>query len=80
MDIKNYEAALWAYSNVFGVFPLGDNPTVTAALLGRNPSNMVFLSLASQSTNSFGEYMDPTRKPYEILVTTNRILIARRAK
>jgi hypothetical protein len=79
-DIQNYKAALWAYSNAFGELPLGDNSAVTSALLGGNPSNMVLLSMPSQSTNTLGEFIDPARQPYMILVTTNRVLIARRAR
>ena len=80
IDVQNYNASLWAYSNAFGELPLGNNEAVTAALLGRNPSGAVFLSLRPRSTNDLGEFLDPARKPYMILVTTNRILIAPQPK
>ena len=80
IDIQNYKASVWAYSNAFGELPLGNNAAVTSALLGRNPSTTVFLSLPPRSTNALGEFLDPARKPYMILVTTNRILIAPQPK
>ena len=78
VDIKNYTAALATYSNVFGMFPLGDNSAVTRALAGDNSQRLFFLNLSPQQTNNAGEFLDPRHLPYEIEVTTNSIHISRR--
>jgi hypothetical protein len=80
VDIQNYTAALTAYSNVFNSFPIGDNSLVTRVLAGDNPQNFQFLWLSPQKTNTAGEFLDPTHKPYQIAVTTNGIHISRRLK
>ena len=80
IDIRNYTAALTAYSNVYARLPNGDNATVTGALLGNNPEKHTFLHAQLPSINAQGEFLDPQRRPYDIEVTTNTIRINRRPK
>src|SRR5213596_4281475 len=69
VDILNYTAALMAYSNTYSSLPIGDNATVTTALMGKNPERHYFLP--TQLLNARGEFLDPKQQPYDIEVTTN---------
>jgi hypothetical protein len=80
VDIQNYTAALAAFSNSFGGLPMGNNAEVTSALIGRNARNFTFLHLTPQQTNGRGEFIDRTRRPYEITVAAEEVWIARRTE
>ena len=78
MDMANYRAALMAYSNHFGVLPAGNNAAVTPILTGSYKQQLIFLNLRAPSKfNSRGEFLDPNGHPYDIEVTTNRVLMLR---
>ena len=75
VDILNYTAALVAFSNAFGSLPTGSNVVITPLLTGNNVGGIVFLHIPPQAgrINAFGEFTDPTGKPYMINVTSNVI-------
>lgn len=80
IDILNYTASLIAYSNIYSSLPRGDNATVTAILMGKNPDKHILLNVGSLRLNERGEFLDPKGRPYDINVTTNAIHITSRSK
>ena len=77
-DLVNYTQALNAYSNHFGILPVGDNAAVTSVLTGNNEQHLTFLQLGARSKlNQRGEFLDPIAHPYDIKVTTNQFRIIR---
>ena len=82
VEMLNFTEALTAYSNQFGVPPVGDNAAVTPMLTGSNKQHLNFLKHAADSKrfNQRGEFQDPNGHPYDIEVMTNQIRITPRAK
>jgi hypothetical protein len=77
-DVKMLAIGLADYRFYYDSFPTGNQAEVVKALLGTNPRQIVFMAAPyrKNSTNSFGEFLDPWGTPYEIsVVSTNDIHI-----
>jgi hypothetical protein len=63
--LQNVRRAIHQYSEMFGGDPVGTNPEITAALSGKNPKQIDFLSPQPGSRiNDQGELVDPWGTPY----------------
>jgi hypothetical protein len=54
------------YQDAFGALPAGTASEITAALVGDNPEERVFLEVPAGGTNAQGQLIDPWGTPWEI--------------
>ena len=76
IEMRSLLGALQYYEAEYDEYPSGSSSGILQALLGNNPKKKVFLSIPERSTNNTGEFVDPWRTPYRIIVeSTNRVTI-----
>jgi hypothetical protein len=63
--LQNVHHAIHQFGDMFGGNPVGTNPEITAALTGKNPKQINFLSTEPGiRINAQGEMIDPWGTPY----------------
>ena len=66
--------ALRQYRKAFGAYPSGDSQSVSAALMGKNPSRTAFIE-GQGWTNKQGELLDPWGTPYIFNLESNLVTV-----
>jgi hypothetical protein len=74
-DVDNLFAALQQYKERIGSYPVGNNAEVAAALLGKNPKNLIILVGRKKDLNSKGEILDPWGTPLRIYFSGEGVLV-----
>ena len=76
IEMRSFLGALRYYEAEYDQYPPGSSSEILQALVGNNPKKKVFLSIPERSTNSAGEFVDPWRTPYRIIIeSTNGVTI-----
>ena len=76
IEMRSLLGALQYYEAEYDQYPPGSSSEMLQSLVGNNPKKKVFLNIPERSTNSAGEFVDPWRTPYRIIiVSTNRVTI-----
>ena len=76
IEMRNILAALQYYEAEYDQYPPGSSSEILQVLVGNNPKKKAFLNIPERSTNSAGEFVDPWRTPYRIIIeSTNRVTI-----
>lgn len=70
IEMKEVGAALQQYRAAFGIYPLGDNASISKALGGENPKQTTFLDLKRRWVDTNGGLVDFWHTPY--IIQTNQ--------
>jgi len=63
-EVRRIQSTLRRYRAAIGENPVGSNPEITRALLGKNSTGAKFLDSATAAMNESGEWVDDWGKPY----------------
>lgn len=76
LEMAEIASALESYRFRFDSYPNGDAAAILSALRGNNPGRVVFFEMGSNSINGAGEFVDPWRMSYQILINeeTNAVI------
>jgi hypothetical protein len=75
LETANLLAAITNYANTYGSLPQGKVAAIFASLNGENSNKIVFLSLGATRVNTAGEFVDPWRTPFRILITNQNVVV-----
>jgi len=76
IEMRSLLGALQYYEAEYDQYPPGSSSEILQSLVGNNPKKKVFLNIPERSTNNTGEFVDPWRTPYRIIIeSTNRVTI-----
>ena len=65
-DAGNIRSSVLQYIVEFNALPVGDQAQIMAALLGKNPQQIVFWEFDTKRFNARGEFLDPWGSAYRI--------------
>jgi hypothetical protein len=74
-DADNLILGLQQFKEFAGVYPSGNNATITKALLGQSDKKIMILSVRRADINDKGEIMDPWGTPLQFYFSHNEVMI-----
>jgi hypothetical protein len=74
-DVDNLFAALQAYKENLGVYPIGNNAQIAKALKGENPKKLIILVGRKSDLNAKGEFVDPWNTALRIYFSDSGVLV-----
>jgi hypothetical protein len=75
---KNAESlilGLQQYKEFTGAYPVGNNVSITRALMGQNEKKVLILSIRQSDLNDKGEIVDPWNNPFRFYFSGDEVLI-----
>lgn len=74
-DADSLILGLQQYKEFTGIYPIGDNVSITKALLGKNDKKVLILAFRQNDINDKGEVIDPWGTPFRFYFSGNEVLI-----
>lgn len=75
---KNAETlilGLQQYKEFTGAYPVGNNLSITKAMMGKNDKKVLILAIRQSDLNDRGEILDPWNTPYRFYFSGDQVLI-----
>ncbi len=72
---ENLILGLQQYKEFTGAYPVGNNVSITRALMGQNEKKVLILSIRQTDLNDKGEIVDPWNNPFRFYFSGDEVLI-----
>lgn len=66
---------LQQYREFTGAYPVGNNVSITKAMMGKNEKKVLILAIRQSDLNDRGEIVDPWSTPYRFYFSGDQVLI-----
>jgi hypothetical protein len=74
-NAENLILGLQQYKEFTGAYPVGNNLSITKALMGQNDKKVLILSIRQSDLNDKGEILDPWNTPFRFYFSGDEVLI-----
>ncbi|MCU0770611.1 MAG: hypothetical protein MUE94_02410 [Verrucomicrobia bacterium] len=74
-NAENLILGLQQYKEFTGAYPVGNNVSITRALMGQNEKKVLILSIRQNDLNDKGEIVDPWNNPFRFYFSGDEVLI-----
>jgi hypothetical protein len=74
-NAENLILGLQQYKEFTGAYPVGNNVSITRAMMGKNDKKVLILSIRQTDLNDKGEIVDPWSTPFRFYFSGDEVLI-----
>lgn len=74
-NAENLILGLQQYKEFTGAYPVGNNVSITRAMMGQNDKKVLILSIRQNDLNDKGEIVDPWYTPFRFYFSGDEVLI-----
>jgi len=74
-NAENLILGLQQYKEFTGAYPVGNNVSITKAMMGKNEKKVLILSIRQSDLNDKGEIVDPWQTPFRFYFSGDEVLI-----